>query len=114
MREIKFRAWERKRDRMLDWDDLQMEELWAILRGEVDALYVLMQFTGLRDKNGKEIYEGDVVTCYDYKPAKVFFKGGSFMSYIDEHSYLELSQSSFLEDFEVIGNIYENPELLND
>lgn len=73
--------------------------------------YELMQFTGLHDKNGREIYEGDIVEVkfndgggYD-NPVEVSFENGSFwvgMGYLNDVKIIE-----------VIGNIYENPELLN-
>lgn len=80
--------------------------------GNIASEVELMQFTGLLDKNGKEIYEGDVVkSCdnqYDGSTFKdllqvVEFTEGSFVPVSERHSSC----------FEVIGNIYENPELLN-
>jgi uncharacterized phage protein (TIGR01671 family) len=77
----------------------------------------LMQFTGLKDYNGKEIYEGDIVVQYpgfgcEFKPRK------GVVSYKDASFWFDLTTIAFvLEDhdctLEVIGNIYENPELLN-
>lgn len=72
----------------------------------------IMQYTGLKDKNGKEIYEGDIVLWIDSKgnkrQNKVFFERGAFRL---RNTYFELLEYGILE---VIGNIYENPELLEE
>lgn len=84
------------------------------------------QFTGLYDKNGKEIYEGDILFCigkrYDNKGKKYYrevkFKDGFFGMMVKEYNILSLLQFHFDSDkkilWEVIGNIYDNPELLSD
>lgn len=77
---------------------------------------ILMQYTGLKDKNGKEIYEGDILLYDSNSKTSVFYKNGAFVrSYGNSNMYL--LYDSFIEDgclynYEVIGNIYENPELL--
>lgn len=100
MREIKFRAWDRKTKTMF---------------GGVNNIspredYELMQFTGLKDKNGKEIYEGDVLRFLDKQIyEKVLFKNGMFVrEWAEQENPLYLG----LDHFEIIGNIWENPELL--
>lgn len=80
---------------------------------------VLMQYTGLKDKNGKEIYEGDIVkliadSCRGdkFKPfiaGYVSFRSGSF--YITDNAVSRFRWEDYI--VEVIGNIYENPELLD-
>jgi uncharacterized phage protein (TIGR01671 family) len=85
----------------------------------------LMQFTGLRDKNGKEIFEGDVTTSNKQRGTIVGLQSG--LVYMDVREYEAFKRgspviiyeavadnqtSSYLESCEVIGNIYENPELL--
>ena len=122
MREIKFRAW--------DVDNKTWINLW-ILRftkdGEVMAVeelsgdgdsdifapgqIVLCQFTGLKDKNGKEIYEGDILYNEEWKTkTEVKFKEGAFNPLVEIES--DETTWSLPDEFEVIGNIYENPELL--
>jgi uncharacterized phage protein (TIGR01671 family) len=110
MREIKFRAWDgaswiysecvsKDNDvwRILDHED---DEWWACLEPQ--------QYTGLKDKNGKEIYEGDIV---DIK-GDIFKDRRITLDDIREVGRL----CDMFEDatFEVVGNIYENPELLEE
>jgi uncharacterized phage protein (TIGR01671 family) len=141
MREIKFRAW--------DKDELRMVERPFVVSNEGEAFdeyrgggyvkqYDLMQFTGLKDKNGKEIYEGDVVeggVYYGWPTEKGFGivefgeweQDGSGHEYGPETClgwYIEIKESEFgyiegshlyeskANNIEVIGNIYENPELI--
>lgn len=113
-REIKFRAWDKKY-MYYDLDYLQSRGSIVLggmgdcfdLSSEIDLEHVkLMQSTGLKDKNGKEIYEGDIVKHeYNKGQSDVFFDLGRFQPF----SYLGSYMGS---EYEVIGNIYENPELL--
>lgn len=109
-RPIKFRAWTGgkmtkatdiewlKRDAVIP-DDFHQLALW-----EPDAIF--MQFTGLLDKNGNEIYESDIVKT-ERATGQVFYRLGCwYVSMGKELGY-------YNEPIEVIGNIYENPELLN-
>lgn len=129
MREIKFRAWTGKRMMLAQETEVAMS-----LRGwRQDDDFHLMQYTGLKDKNGKEIYEGDVLSDREDGKAGVIWHGGAWKlsSWTpDFHTYsiddkgeevwpvaweedLQLLDDSPLWNCEVIGNIYENPELLN-
>lgn len=85
--------------------------------------YEQEQFTGLRDKNGKEIYEGDVYITEQGVKYKIMFINGCFVGGKNENNNAPLSwcladykkeiiRDDFHEEIEIIGNIYENPELL--
>ncbi|MEC1682489.1 YopX family protein [Bacillus mojavensis] len=124
MREIKFRAYHtEKRDgqefpRMMDWDEIlnnDEEELACYFRNEFSNVSPLMQYTGMKDKNGREIYEGDIVFDERKNSAEVVFDDGCFcvIGYLGDLRTHPIRDSLFCgERFEVIGNIYENPELL--
>lgn len=68
----------------------------------------LMQFTGLLDKNGKEIYEGDIIELDGYKYEILFIDG----EYCGKSMLSEQLQMFEIVNGEVIGNIYENPDLI--
>lgn len=126
MREIKFRAWSKLLNKMLSHEDLNktLKDLTKIeyiagiflpLNSDVEV----MQYTGLKDSNGNEIYEGDIVKIEDYfgediigrviydeaTAGYVFHKG-------NERNYFQMTLDLESYVYYVIGNIYENPELL--
>lgn len=74
----------------------------------------LMQYTGLKDKNGKEIYEGDIYHVGDknIRYLVVWFDSGFEGKQLRSTSYAGLK--SWAKDIEILGNIYENPELLEE
>lgn len=119
MREIKFRFWDFKE--MIYWDKINKEHCYyylANLRNERSYI-IPMQYTGLLDMNGKEIYEGDILGKYGQD-----HPCGEYISFVEWKSdkgewYLNKTWISGQRNLwrwccrmEVIGNIYENPELL--
>lgn len=147
MKEIKFRAWDKKLESMceplnISWRRNDIECVhhakghnggFYLFNGEDGADYELMQYTGLKDKNGKEIYEGDILVIVikenigtfnvpddvianggvigeDVFESKIIFKNGCFGIEDEEHGFLFLTDPRDCK-YEIIGNIYENPEL---
>ena len=130
MREIKFRAWERCEKEMSEWTDLITAiDLGYLLDDPED--FEIMQYTGLKDNSGVEIYEGDIVRYktelkspfdgrtklkVDSIHTVVFLEGAFMTQHINGNSgFHELrykADSSDGSNLEIIGNIYENPELL--
>jgi uncharacterized phage protein (TIGR01671 family) len=118
MREIKFRAWHDKEKIMFNVSSLDWNPAGLYADGFAVGTIELMQYTGLRDKNGKEIYEGDIVKTNITNrvlpmaqfTGKVNFENGgfnlNFNTEINEHLNEWLDKN-----LEVIGNIYENKEL---
>lgn len=122
----RFRCWDKDSKVMRSWKDLILtkddgDDFWLIGYKEnacitsFDHEQILMQSTDLKDKNGVEIFEGDVLTsnvqpCKMVNPIKdgygvVRFENGMF-------KLGAISLVTFISKMEVIGNIYENPELL--
>jgi len=112
MREIKFRAWRPKNKTMIYFEDNLMYIKQILITLIFEKSKYLMQFIGLKDKNGIEIYEGDVlkgITKYNrekFNKNRVYFIKGTIMC-----GNVSLYNCT---DIEVIGNIYENKELLDD
>ncbi len=133
MREIKFRAWDKKGKKMIEIDNIEFTWKKGKFKGG-KVLYVcskegyefdcnnviLMQFTGLKDKNGKEIYEGDVLR-YGNKEDDIIIQivwidlsdnGFKIIRQVNKNIIHDIRIYRFDEQAEVIGNIYKNPELL--
>jgi uncharacterized phage protein (TIGR01671 family) len=118
-REIKFRAWVNKEEMvyLYNWG-FEEEKAHIIfyspirMKGSVE----LMQYTGLTDKNGKEIYEGDIIFDEDGEYSKTIVITpyenyvGFFGKALEDNDTYTLEEIG--DECEIIGNIYENPELI--
>ena len=125
MREIKFRCWDILKQR---WSNYKindgtvyfMDKNTGVWYGSYNKRYKdfnLMQCTGLKDMRGKEIYEGDILLDgNNKKPYKVIFENGSFRAEFEgdfeEYSFDLIDVIA--QGCEVVGNIYENPELIKE
>ena len=125
MKGFKFRVWDIERECYLDETELagitpdgkyiiyiEEEEISKL---EIEGNYILEQYTGLKGKNGKEIYEGDIVTLNgeweeieDIDCSVITFENGCFrVGYGCENE-----AGSYLSDWRVIGNVHQNADLL--
>jgi len=135
-REIKFRVWEKRNKRMIhDCTQFNIENgsvyqmlFWGNIKVNLlSSEFTLMQYTGLKDKNGVEIYEGDIIKLsYGIPPTYDIL----FIEYADDEYVSDISVSgwwmrnkrkngcssslckTYENDIEVVGTIHENPELL--
>jgi uncharacterized phage protein (TIGR01671 family) len=124
-REIKFRAWDKVFKKMYHPDGNQPSPIFylngclAIDQSWVTGDFVLLQYTGLKDGEGKEVYEGDIIEAKNFAPERYvveFIQGAFCLNHPKMKGYamdINLMYPSTGCMFKIIGNIQENPELLN-
>lgn len=130
MREIKYRAWDSANSRFITDGDIYISQNGLVFGGDLGNLplvditnydVVISQYTGLKDKNGKEIYEGDIISTDLSRPFLIVeFRNGAFMyqCHDNDQDYYDHMEPAFTDVVEttkyheVIGNIYQNSDLL--
>lgn len=113
MRELKFKVWLPYNKMMMrpkDIIEITEARISNVTIGEMKE-WIWLQFTGLHDKNGTEIYEGDIIsnTSRKYKIGWNDFTGGFYRQTLIGSPGYSLNEEELIKDFEIIGNIYEHP-----
>lgn len=117
----KFRAWLKKEKKMVEVKSIHLSTKKVMYGYSINSQSYgnrsikfdeveLMQYTGVKDKNGKEVYEGDIVQLFGGNKYIIRWNNQiACFDIVNDFGYLVFCLNN---DFEVIGNIYENPELL--
>lgn len=122
MREIKFKVWDYQNNRWAKYSDCYdsigiefgIKDYFINIAGEKAVRFAFCQYTGLKDKAGNEIYEGDILENPEKKKGVVVFYDGCFRLQIHKSGtsvhYITMNQG-YCENKTIIANSYENPEL---
>lgn len=112
MRDIKFRAWDNLLNEYFSWEDsIKFLNYHDLIEDNYNGAVSLEQYTGLKDKNGVEIYEGDIVSASIYGFQE---KGLVEYSQFGEWVFGDIRLFEFMSSLTVIGNIHENADLLEE
>lgn len=119
-REIKFRVWDKRNK---EWANDAYLSSCGSLYFEGAAYnpddFIVSQYTGIKDRNGKEIYEDDIISGTSHFSSghklatnkEVYFSAGGFYICVDDENHHSLLVSDFFQR-KISGNVYENPEIL--
>ena len=130
MRKYKFRAWDKKKKKMIYlspndtilfkngkctvWKENQYDETEECFCCETFNNVIPMLYSGRKDKNGTLVFDGDILRKEGYRDVRIEFENGVFWVR-DADKTLNIPITDFaIEEFEVIGNVWENPELLKE
>ncbi|UWP75601.1 YopX family protein [Lacticaseibacillus paracasei] len=128
-REIKFRAYSSHNHKMYPVSNIEWDadgRMWVTADDGKNGIELiddeahLMQYTGLKDKNGQSIYEGDIVHAYDQEPDRdePDYRGSEATGIVEFHGSMFMLDDDIVLDYppilEVIGNIFENTEMLEE